>query len=53
MVPCYVDMFYLEIGVAALELLEKLKVDVVYLLTKPAVDFRDSFYTADVQAFMS
>ncbi len=30
MVPCYIDMFYPEVGVATLELLEKLKVDVVY-----------------------
>lgn len=30
MVPCYVDLFCPEVGVAALELLEKLKVDVVY-----------------------
>jgi L-lactate dehydrogenase complex protein LldE len=30
MIPCYVDLFYPEVGVAALELLEKLNVDVVY-----------------------
>src|SRR5260370_36450612 len=30
MIPCYVDLFYPEVGVATLELLEKLKVDVVY-----------------------
>jgi len=30
MVPCYVDLFYPEVGIAALELLEKPKVDVVY-----------------------
>ena len=30
MVPCYIDLFYPEVGVATLELLEKLKVDVVY-----------------------
>jgi L-lactate dehydrogenase complex protein LldE len=30
LIPCYVDLFYPEIGVATLELLEKLKVDVVY-----------------------
>jgi L-lactate dehydrogenase complex protein LldE len=30
MIPCYIDMFYPEVGVAALELLEKFKVDVVY-----------------------
>jgi L-lactate dehydrogenase complex protein LldE len=30
MVPCYIDLFYPEVGVAALELLEKLNVDVVY-----------------------
>jgi Fe-S oxidoreductase len=28
MIPCYVDLFYPEVGVATLELLEKLKVDV-------------------------
>jgi len=30
MVPCYIDVFYPEVGVATLELLEKLKVNVVY-----------------------
>jgi L-lactate dehydrogenase complex protein LldE len=30
MIPCYIDLFYPEVGVATLELLEKLKVDVVY-----------------------
>ena len=30
MIPCYVDLFYPEVGVATLELLGKLKVDVVY-----------------------
>src|ERR1700722_13003205 len=30
MIPCYVDMFYPEVGIAALELLEKLKVDFEY-----------------------
>ena len=30
MVPCYIDLFYPEVGVASLELLEKLNVDVVY-----------------------
>jgi L-lactate dehydrogenase complex protein LldE len=30
MIPCYVDIFYPEVGVATLELLEKLKVEVVY-----------------------
>jgi len=30
MIPCYVDPFYPETGIAALELLEKLSVDVVY-----------------------
>jgi L-lactate dehydrogenase complex protein LldE len=30
MIPCYIDLFYPEVGVAALELLEKLKLDVVY-----------------------
>jgi len=30
MIPCYVDLFYPEVGVATLELLEKLKVEVVY-----------------------
>jgi Fe-S oxidoreductase len=28
MIPCYVDLFYPEVGVATLELLEKLKEDV-------------------------
>src|ERR1700722_17160855 len=31
MVPCYIDMFYPHIGIATLELLEKLSVDVVGL----------------------
>jgi len=30
MIPCYIDLFYPQVGVATLELLEKLKVDVVY-----------------------
>jgi L-lactate dehydrogenase complex protein LldE len=30
MIPCYIDLFYPEVGIATLELLEKLKVDVVY-----------------------
>ena len=30
MVPCYVDIFYPEVGIATLQLLEKLNVDVVY-----------------------
>src|ERR1700689_2470761 len=30
MVPCYIDMFYPQVGIATLELLEKLGVDVVY-----------------------
>jgi Fe-S oxidoreductase len=30
MIPCYVDMFYPEVGVATLELLEKLGVQVDY-----------------------
>ena len=30
MIPCYIDLFYPEVGVATLELLEKFKVDVVY-----------------------
>src|ERR1700678_4486457 len=30
MVPCYIDMFYPHVGVATLELLERLGVDVVY-----------------------
>jgi hypothetical protein len=29
MIPCYIDLFYPEVGVAALELLEKLKLDVL------------------------
>jgi L-lactate dehydrogenase complex protein LldE len=32
MIPCYVDLFYPEVGIAALELLERLNVDVVYPL---------------------
>lgn len=35
MIPCYIDFFYPEVGVATLELLEKLKVDVVYSLLMP------------------
>jgi L-lactate dehydrogenase complex protein LldE len=30
MIPCYVDVFYPEVGIAALELLEKLGVEVEY-----------------------
>jgi hypothetical protein len=30
MVPCYIDMFYPRVGIATLELLERLGVDVVY-----------------------
>jgi L-lactate dehydrogenase complex protein LldE len=30
MVPCYIDVFYPEVGIAALELLEKLGVEVEY-----------------------
>src|ERR1700677_5131348 len=30
MIPCYIDVFYPEVGIATLELLEKLKVDVAY-----------------------
>lgn len=30
MIPCYIDLFFPDVGVATLELLEKLKVDVVY-----------------------
>jgi len=30
MVPCYIDMFYPHVGIATLELLERLGVDVVY-----------------------
>jgi Cysteine-rich domain len=30
MIPCYIDLFYPEVGVATLELLEQLKVDVIY-----------------------
>lgn len=32
MIPCYIDVFYPEVGIATLELLEKLKVDAVYPL---------------------
>jgi hypothetical protein len=30
MVPCYIDTFYPRVGIATLELLERLHVDVVY-----------------------
>src|ERR1700678_2195950 len=30
MIPCYIDMFYPQVGVATLEMLEKLGVDMVY-----------------------
>jgi L-lactate dehydrogenase complex protein LldE len=30
MIPCYVDMFYPQVGIATVELLEKLKVDFEY-----------------------
>jgi L-lactate dehydrogenase complex protein LldE len=30
MIPCYIDVFYPQVGVATLQLLEKLNVDVVY-----------------------
>jgi L-lactate dehydrogenase complex protein LldE len=30
MVPCYIDTFYPRVGIATLELLERLKVEVVY-----------------------
>ena len=30
MVPCYIDMFYPHLGIATLELLERLGVDVIY-----------------------
>jgi L-lactate dehydrogenase complex protein LldE len=30
MIPCYIDLFYPRIGIATLELLERLGVDVVY-----------------------
>jgi L-lactate dehydrogenase complex protein LldE len=40
MVPCYVAMFYPEIGVAALELHEKLKVDVVYPFDQTCCGFQ-------------
>jgi L-lactate dehydrogenase complex protein LldE len=30
MVPCYIDMFYPRVGIATVELLEKLGVDVIY-----------------------
>jgi L-lactate dehydrogenase complex protein LldE len=32
MIPCYLDLFYPEVGIAVLELLEKLDIDVVYPL---------------------
>jgi L-lactate dehydrogenase complex protein LldE len=31
-IPCYVDAFYPEVGIATLELLERLRIDVVYPL---------------------
>jgi L-lactate dehydrogenase complex protein LldE len=30
MIPCYIDTFYPYVGIATLELLERLKVDVAY-----------------------
>ena len=30
MVPCYIDVFYPNVGIAALELLEKLGIEVAY-----------------------
>jgi Fe-S oxidoreductase len=30
MIPCYIDVFYPQVGIATLELLERLGVDVVY-----------------------
>ena len=30
MIPCYIDAFYPQVGIATLELLERLGVDVVY-----------------------
>src|SRR5271163_3806870 len=30
MVPCYIDSFYPQVGIATLELLERLKIDVTY-----------------------
>ena len=30
MIPCYIDVFYPQIGIATLELLERLGVDVTY-----------------------
>lgn len=32
MIPCYIDSFYPQVGIATLELLERLKVDVAYPL---------------------
>jgi L-lactate dehydrogenase complex protein LldE len=32
MIPCYIDLFYPQVAIATLELLEKLNVDVVYPL---------------------
>jgi L-lactate dehydrogenase complex protein LldE len=34
-VPCYVDAFHSEVGIATLELLERFGLDVEYPLTKP------------------
>ena len=30
MIPCYIDVFYPQVGIATLELLERLGVDVTY-----------------------
>ena len=30
MIPCYVDVFYPEVGIATLELMEKLGIEVEY-----------------------
>ena len=35
MIPCYIDMFYPHVGVATLELLEKLGVEVDYPFGQP------------------
>ena len=30
MIPCYIDSFYPQVGIATLELLERLDIDVTY-----------------------
>ena len=39
-IPCYVDAFFPEVGVATLELLERFGCSIEYPLIKPVVDNR-------------